>query len=252
MRELNREGLENLEEKGLSTLYMTLGKCSWTAEDGGRDPFASVLLVPIHLKFKGHDVQSTEIEIAGKPEINPVLIHVLNEELNVTIGAEELLREFWPESDEEPSAVSDDAEEPEGSEVDLDAMLYLLATRSKKVPGFTATPFAVVGNFSFQKLAMVKDLENRGAELLGNDIVAAIAGDATARRTLSASHVDIDPKGLDSVAPANEFAVMEADSSQQCAISGIVAGQSAVVHGPPWYGKKPNDYESNSHFGGNW
>ena len=51
------------------------------------------------------------------------------------------------------------------------------------------------------------------------------------------SHVDVDPKSLDSVLPPNEFAVMEADSSQQCAISGIVAGQSAVVHGPPGTGK---------------
>jgi hypothetical protein len=54
---------------------------------------------------------------------------------------------------------------------------------------------------------------------------------------LSASHVDVDPKVLDFVPPANEFVVMEADSSQQCAISGIVAGQSAVVHGPPGTGK---------------
>jgi hypothetical protein len=237
IRVIARKGLENLEEKGLSTLYMALGKCSWTAEDGGRDPFASILLLPIHLKFKGQDIQSTEIEIAGKPEINPVLIHVLNEELNVKIGAEELLHEFWPESDEEPAAGSGDPEESEGSAVDLNAVLNALTTRSKKVPGFAAAPFAVIGNFSFQKLAMVKDLENRGAELMGNDIVAAIAGDAAARRALSASHVDIDPKCLDSISPANEFAVMEADSSQQCAISGIVAGQSAVVHGPPGTGK---------------
>jgi very-short-patch-repair endonuclease len=95
----------------------------------------------------------------------------------------------------------------------------------------------VIGNFSFQKLAMVKDLENRGAELMTNDIVAAIAGDVAARRLLSASNVDVDPKGLDAIPPANEYAVMEADSSQQCAISGIVAGQSAVVHGPPGTGK---------------
>lgn len=37
--------------------------------------------------------------------------------------------------------------------------------------------------------------------------------------------------------PDLEFAVMEADSSQQTAISGIVAGQSAVIHGPPGTGK---------------
>ncbi|WP_162601767.1 AAA domain-containing protein [Occallatibacter savannae] len=230
IRTIARKGLENLEEKGLSTLYLAVGRCSWTAEDGGRDSFAPILLFPVTLKFKGHDVQSTEVETTGKPEVNPVLIHVLNEELNVRITGEELLHKFRPE----PEEGDDDSDE---AEIDLQGVLDLFASRAKKVPGFTAQPFAVIGNFSFQKLAMVKDLELRGAELISNDIVAAIAGDASARRAMSASNVDVDPKGLDSVPPTNEFAVMEADSSQQCAISGIVAGQSAVVHGPPGTGK---------------
>jgi very-short-patch-repair endonuclease len=95
----------------------------------------------------------------------------------------------------------------------------------------------VIGNFSFQKLAMVKDLENRTDDLISSELVAAIAGDAGARAGLGASRVDVDPTGLDLVSPDLEFAVMEADSSQQTAISGIMAGQSAVVHGPPGTGK---------------
>ncbi len=74
-------------------------------------------------------------------------------------------------------------------------------------------------------------------ELVANDVVAAIAGDAAARAQLGMSQVEVDPKGLDLVPPDLEFAVMEADSSQQTAISGIVAGQSAVIHGPPGTGK---------------
>jgi len=235
IRAIARKGLENLEEKGLSTLYLALGRCSWTADDGGRDPFAPLVLLPIKLKLKGQDIQSAEVEISGKPEINPVLIHILNEELNVNVSDGELLQGFCAELDDESPDLG--AQDSGRSEVNLNAVLDLLVSRSKKVPGFTAEPFAVIGNFSFQKLAMVKDLENRSAELISNDIVAAIAGDASARMALGASHVEIDPKGLDSIPPANEFAVMEADSSQQCAISGIVAGQSAVVHGPPGTGK---------------
>ena len=237
VRVIARKGLENLEEKGLSTLYLAVGRCSWTAEDGGRDPFAPVLLIPVTLKFKGHDLKSAEIEITGDPEINPVLLHVLEEELNVSVTAEELLGEFRADLEDRAIETATDQDASHRPEVNLQAVLDLLAARAKKVAGFSAVPFAVVGNFAFQKLAMVKDLELRGTELAGNDIVAAIAGDAAARRKLSTSHVDIDPKGLDSVPPANEFAVMEADSSQQCAISGIVAGQSAVVHGPPGTGK---------------
>jgi very-short-patch-repair endonuclease len=237
IRAIARKGLENLEEKGLSTLYLTLGQCSWLAEDGGRNPFAPLFLLPITLKLKGHDIQSAEVEITGDPEVNPVLIHVLNEELNVDIKAEDLLREFSPESADDVPVAESGLNESARPESPLETVLGLLRARCRKVPEFSAEPFAVIGNFAFQKLAMVKDLENRTAELLSSDIVAAIAGDAAARRMLSASHVDVDPKALDFVPPAIEFAVMEADSSQQCAISGIVAGQSAVVHGPPGTGK---------------
>ncbi|MGH7194498.1 MAG: AAA domain-containing protein, partial [Candidatus Saccharimonadales bacterium] len=188
------------------------------------------------MKLKGHGIESTEIEIAGDPEINPVLVHILNEELNVKISAEEIQSAFRHESSDDHT---DDAIDEGGEEAVacLDLVLDLLAARAKKVPGFCAKPFAVVGNFSFQKLAMVKDLERRFDDLITNDVVAAIAGDTNARAKLSASHVNVDPKALDSVPPDREFAVMEADSSQQAAISGIVAGQSAVVHGPPGTGK---------------
>jgi primosomal protein N' len=84
---------------------------------------------------------------------------------------------------------------------------------------------------------MVRDLENHRAELLAHDVVAAIAGDITARRKLGSIQIETDPTCLDTIPPDGEFAVVEADSSQQCAIAGISAGQSAVVHGPPGTGK---------------
>ena len=52
--------LENFEEKGLLTLYLALGRCTWTADDGEQDPIAPVLLVPVGLKFKGRDIQTTD------------------------------------------------------------------------------------------------------------------------------------------------------------------------------------------------
>lgn len=229
VRAIARKGLENLEEKGLSTLYLALGKCTWTADDGGRDPAAPVLLIPITLKLKGQDIQATEIQIASEAEINPVLLHIFHKELNVSVGEEELLNLFSPQH-------ASDVDEDQ-MDLNLNAVLDRLNIVASNVPGFKAEPFAVVGNFSFQKLAMVKDLESRRAELLANDVVAAIAGDNAARRKLGASQIETDPSCLDAILPENEFAVVEADSSQQCAIAGICAGQSAVVHGPPGTGK---------------
>ncbi len=228
VRTIARKGLENLEEKGLSTLYLALGRSTWTADDGGRDPIAPVLLVPIGLKLKGQDLQATEIQIAGEVEVNPVLLHIFQRELNLLLTPETILTLF---------SSSRDIGDESGSPANLDAVLGFLNVKACNLPGFRAEPFAVLGNFSFHKLAMVRDLEGHHAELLANDVVAAIAGDTTARRKLGASQIDTDPASLDSIPPDNEFAVVEADSSQQCAIGGISAGQSAVVHGPPGTGK---------------
>ena len=252
VRSIARKGLENLEEKGLSTLYLALGKASWTADDGGRDPVAPILLVPITLRLQGQDVLATKVQLAGEIQINPVLLHVLNRELNVSVDAETLLHTFTSQidsvtdcADDDPAASAMSANGREGirkSEkpkmtVGLQALLSHLNLVATKVPGFGTELFAVIGNFSFQKLAMVKDLESRRNELLGNDVVAAIAGDSGARRQLGTAQVHTDPKSLDTILPNNEFAVVEADSSQQCAIVGINVGQSAVVHGPPGTGK---------------
>jgi len=229
VRAIARKGLENLEEKGLSTLYLALERCVWTARDGGRDPVAPIVLVPIHLKLKGQDPSATEIQIAGQFEINPVLTYVFQKELNLGVNAEHILGLGSPRPD------SSSEEDP--NKFDLDAILFFLNSVGAKVPGFKAEPFAVIGNFSFQKLAMVKDLEARREELFANDVVAAIAGDSLARTTLARSQIETDPSGLDTIPPDAEYAVLDADSSQQCAIVGITAGQSAVVHGPPGTGK---------------
>jgi very-short-patch-repair endonuclease len=235
VRTIARKGLENLEEKGLSTLYLALGRCTWTADDGGRDPIAPVLLIPVTLRLKGQDLDATEIQVAGEFEVNPVLLHIFNRELNLPLAAETLLDVFTNESVEETSPEND--AESQQATVQLAPVLDLLNRMATRLPGFRAEPFAVLGNFSFQKLAMVRDLENHQAELLRSDVVAAIAGDTAARRALSSSHIHTDPQTLDSILPENEFAVVEADSSQQCAIFGIAAGQHAVVHGPPGTGK---------------
>ncbi len=113
---------------------------------------------------------------------------------------------------------------------------------ASKLPGFKAEPFAVLGNFSFQKLAMVRDLENHRAELVANDVVAAIAGDNGARRKLGSSQIATDPTTLDAVLPDNEFAVVEADSSQQCAISGISRGSERSRARAAGYRQEPNDH----------
>ena len=222
-----RKALENLEEKGLQTLYLGLGFATWTADDGGRDVRAPVFLLPVSFTQKGRDVSAVEVEIVGEARVNPVLLHVLQSEFDLVLTEEELLP----------------GEEIPGEAVESShlarytAALGRLAAEAKKIPGFATVGSAVIGNFAFAKLAMVNDLKEAGAVLSGNNMIAAIAGDDAARAQLGSSQIEIDPHGLDLNPPDEEFSVVEADSSQQCAINGIAVGQSAVVHGPPGTGK---------------
>src|ERR1700723_4742115 len=110
VRAIARKGLENLEEKGLSTLYLALGQCTWTATDGGRDPISPIFLIPIDLKLKGQDLEATEMQVSGEFAVNPVLLHIFNRELNLPLTAETVLNLFT--NDKEDTAAGDQPDPP--------------------------------------------------------------------------------------------------------------------------------------------
>lgn len=79
------------------------------------------------------------------------------------------------------------------------------------VRGFEIGLRVILGNFAFQKMAMVKDLQERANELPMHDVIAAIAGDSKAKSAMTAEQIDPDPKEFDLIPPDNEFLVLEAD-----------------------------------------
>ena len=91
----------------------------------------------------------------------------------------------------------------------------------------------MIGTFTYAKLPMVRDMQAAGELLADSDVVAAIAGDPEAQELLSADD-GTDPL-LDS--PAEDYSVLDADSSQRSAIAAVLSGRSVVIHGPPGTGK---------------
>ena len=221
LREISRRAQANFEEKGLRTLFVALGRATWTASDGGKPADAAVLLLPVALEMKGS--RSCFIKRSGVVQINLVLLDVLDTQFGVRVASENLI----------PQLVGDDEREP----FDPSPLYAELSKQAADVPGFEVKPTARLGNFAFHKMAMVKDLQERGSALAEHDIVAAIAGDEEARSVVGMAEGDQDPKQLDRVPPDNEFIVLDADSSQQCAIANVLSGQNAVIHGPPGNGK---------------
>lgn len=221
VREIARRAQANSEEKGLETLFVAMGMATWVAEDGGRPADAPVLLLPVTLEAKG--THSFAVKQNGTLQVNLVLLQVLEAQFGISMEAEHLMS-LLPE-------------ENEGEHFDPGPLYSELQKRAAGVAGFSVKQGAVLGNFAFQKMAMVKDLQQRGSELAAHDLVAAIAGDNDARNTVGAAPQELDPRELDRIPPEDEFIVLDADSSQQSAIANVLAGENAVIHGPPGTGK---------------
>ena len=85
---IHRQARENMEEKGLDTLFMALGMASGEVESGAR-PTAPMILVPIAVTPDGAGRWDFSIEQAGEPHLNPVLAHVLRNQHGIDLADEE-------------------------------------------------------------------------------------------------------------------------------------------------------------------
>jgi very-short-patch-repair endonuclease len=223
LTEIAAKARSNFEERGLDTLFLALGLAKWTATDGGRDTSAPVLLVPLDASQSGGRSGLWSIRRAGEVRLNDVLIHALREEHAVTLRPESIL----------PEILGDD----EGEGFDLVPAFEAIQRAAARVPGFTIELRWVIGNFAFQKMAIVNDLKELLEPLAAHDIVAAIARDPDGERSARGDRTSGDPRDLDQQLPEQEFLIRDADSSQQQAIAATLRGHNGVISGPPGTGK---------------
>ena len=220
-RTIRAKARENDEERGLETLYLAYGLATWSSERSKATPNAPLLLRRLKLAPVGPTAEDFTLQIVGEIEINPALLHLIETDFSVWVDPDDLLGE----ADAESSAASESA-------------LSRLAEACKSVPRFAIAPRVIVGNFSYAKLPMVRDLE-RSPEAIGDHtLLAAIAGDTGARGELRKRNIAADTAALPAVPqPEDEFLVLDADSSQSRVIAAAVAGCNLVVIGPPGTGK---------------
>ena len=222
-RTIRGKARENLEERGIDTLYLARSEATWTPAPGtAAVPAAPILLCRVELAPRGSAEEDFDLDLAGDPELNPTLLFALEAEFGIRADKHTL----------EQSAVP-----PEGDDIDAGLLAAGLAEVSASVPGFGVRPRTVVGNFTYTKLPMVTDLRVHADGLAAHDLVAAIAGDAAAQRAVRDRQGPVDPSTLDAVPPASEFLVLDADASQQAVIESVVRGSDSVVQGPPGTGK---------------
>ena len=224
-RAISRKALENFEERGISTLFIVRGMATWTTEASSAKPCAPVLMCPLGLHRRGASEADFDLSLDGEWTVNGALLQSVAREFGVQVSSEKLLGSYLSDArldDDEVEAIFDD-----------------LSNRASRIPNFAIQrQRMLIGNFMYKKMPMVNDLRNNLEVLAQNDLVAAIAGDEDAGARLRRDHTHgIDPSRPDSIPPADEFLVLDADSSQNAAINAALAGESFVLQGPPGTGK---------------
>ncbi|MCX6122752.1 MAG: AAA domain-containing protein [Ignavibacteriales bacterium] len=219
LREIIKRNTANVEEKGLQTLFMAIGLASWDSVDGGIPTRAPLVLFPLKIEKRGREQKDFLILQDGDPQFNIVLIKVLEDNYGVEIDGDAII-----------DTASNDCFNPA-------ELIGGVIKKCNNVPGFKVEECAVIGNFSFQKMAMVRDLQDCGELMISHDLIAAIAGDLKAQELLSKNRENLNPIEFDKNEPKNELLIIDADSSQQNAILAIRKGQNGVVQGPPGTGK---------------
>jgi very-short-patch-repair endonuclease len=217
-KEIRAVAKSNEEERGLQTLFVGLGFANWTASDDGSPANAPMFLMPVSITSNDRTGQIS-LKRAGDLILNRVMLGKLEEEYKIRVD----------------TSFFDDNEARENI-----AALYLHLTQMElsAVPGFISSPKCVLGNFDYQKMAMVEDLRNHESLLIENELVAAIAGDDAARASIAASQRSVDAQELDQIPARDEPFVLGADGSQQIVLhSAIRHPAHRVILGPPGTGK---------------
>ncbi len=251
-REIRRRAQINQEERGLETLFLARGLATWHPRDEGRPPAAPVLLVPVAIDLQGRAGHGLTLRRVGDTQLNPVLIHALEAEFGCKLDPD--LPVFAARADGEVARTGTEtgartgnrgdeplehpeSKDPADSAADFERVRAWLGAQASRVEGFEIRDSLVLSNFSFQKMAMVRDLEQQAAVLAEHDLVAALAGHQGARDAVRAKCAQPEVADLDELKPDDEHLFLDADATQQRAIMAVLAGRTGVIQGPPGTGK---------------
>jgi very-short-patch-repair endonuclease len=224
VRTIHNKAKENFEERGLETLSIGCGLATWENKRAVWEPSAPILLQRAALLPLGAAQDEFELSLTGELEVNPTLLHVLRADFGCEVDQAGLAARI-------PDGRIDELWE-------LQETYRWLSEQAREVPGFQIAGRIVLANFAYAKLAMVRDLDDALDELVAHDLIAALAGDEQARAAIRGQGPAPEAiPGPDQVPLADEFLVLDADSSQNYTINAVLAGRSLIVKGPPGTGK---------------
>jgi len=213
MRRLRRiydNARTTVEERGVTTLYLTFGALHWRDELFG-ESVSPLWMVPCELASKGPDAP-LRLSVADEDmQLNPALEYCLRERHKIEL----------PTLPDEPSTNS--------------LKSYLAAARKAvQEQRWDITDEAWLSTFTFESLVIYQDLKAMVNIATENQVVSALA-----RAGVLSGQSEALPDDIDSVlqVESSPVPILPTDSSQLEALTYAAGGRNVVIHGPPGTGK---------------
>ena len=219
LKRIYDNGTTTIEERGVTTLFLTFGVLEWN------DPileksFSPLLLVPCQLENYGPN--------------SHMRLKMLDEELQVNPALEFYLRK--KHRIELPTF-------PYDINAESLKMFYDQVQNCINEQHWKVEDESWLGTFSFESLVIYKDLQIMGEIAQKNSLIAALANART--RTISegseALGDELDNLDIPKVVP---IPVMQQDASQLKALTIAQTGKHLVIKGATRHWEEPNDLES--------
>lgn len=203
------KGLELATARGIDSVHLGIGLAEWQFE---REQFsAPILLRPLAIRRHGRDF---EVKLRGTAFLNPELARALDEQFQVRLDAAAFVALTDDDGTFKPNPVID-----------------RLRGLTSHLDWFTVSPRLVVSSFGDVATAMRAD-----AAELTHPMLDALAGNATAKRTIEESYAPVLALPSDERSPQTDNLLLDADAEQENVIAQIAAGNSIVVKTLPGTG----------------
>lgn len=216
LNHIHKSAKTAIEENGSSTLYLAAGLLKWyDKKSPNKVRFAPILLIPVEITRRSVNSRFTLKSREEETMLNITLVEFLRQEYEMNLTSLEELP-----ADEKG--------------VDVAKVMGVFRRAIMQLKGWDVEEQLILGNFSFSKLILWKDIVVHEKELMKSATVRSLVEGQLNEELLDQQDVSFNPEYLK---PSSVSLPIPADVSQLDAILTAQRGGSFILHGPPGTGK---------------
>lgn len=212
---IHKNAKQAIEENGSSTLYLAVGLLKWFDRKTPTQPrYAPILLMPVEISRRSVNSNFTLRSREEETMINITLLEFLRQEYELNLQSLENLP-----YDEKG--------------VDVAKVMGILRRAIMQMEGWDVEEQVVLGNFSFSKLILWKDIVSNQEKLLKSDMVKSLVEGKLA----FTPNLENENQVYDEIPSDSITLPIPTDVSQMEAVLSAQKGNTFILHGPPGTGK---------------